>query len=317
MAIYTIKRILQGLLVIFIVSIITFLVLKVIPSDPAALILGTDATPESLAALRESMGLNDPLIFQYGEWIVNTLKGDLGRSYYFGQEVSQLIGERLPVTITLAIISTVVSFIIALILGIIAAINKFTWVDYLIRLTTQITAAMPTFWVGMIALTYLAARWGWFPVAGRFDLGADFWGSIRSIILPSLVLAISQVGSLIRQVRTAMMNALSSEYMIATNVKGLSRFRAIFVYALRSAIMTPVTVAALQFAGLFGGTAVIETVFSLAGLGRLLVVSVEQRDMVLLQGIILFITSVVIMISVLTDIFYALVNKTIKLEGNA
>lgn len=312
---YTIKRILQGFLVIFIVSIITFLVLKVIPADPAALILGTDATPESLEALRESMGLNDSLIFQYTRWITNTLQGDLGESYYFGQDVTQLIGDRLPVTITLALLSMTISFVVALILGIVAALNKFNFGDYFIRFLTQLSAAMPTFWLGMIALTYLAARWGWFPVAGRFDLSEDFWGSIRSIILPALVMSVSQIGSLIRQVRSSMISALGSEYMQSASIKGLSDRRSIFIYALRSAIMTPVTVAALQFAGLFGGTAVIETVFSLAGLGRLLVVSVEQRDMVLLQGIILFITTVVILISVLTDIFYALVNRTIDLEG--
>lgn len=310
---YSIKRLLEGLLVLLMVSIITFTVLKIIPADPAVLILGTEASPESLEALRESMGLNQSYPVQYITWITDALRGDLGRSYYFGKEVSALIGERLPVTISLAVLSMTFTFLIAMILGIIAALKQDSKTDFFIRMTTQISIATPNFWLGMIALTYLAARWKLFPVAGITDFDNNFWQSIHTILLPSLVMSITQMGSLTRQFRSSMISALQSEYMLSTEIKGLNKTMSVFKYALRSAIITPITVAALQFSGLFGGTAVIETVFSLAGLGRLLVVSVEQRDMVLLQGIILFITTIVILISIFTDILYVNINKTIKL----
>lgn len=315
MAVYIIKRFLQTVLIMLIVSLITFFALKVLPGDPAVLILGTDATPDSLALLRESMGLDEPLTLQYLNWIGDALRFDLGESRYFGGDVTTLIGQRLPVTISLAILSVGISFILALIFGTIAAVYRQTWVDNLIRLLTQVFSSVPSFWLGMLGLTYLAARNGWFPVTGNFSASAGLLVNIRAILLPALIMAVGEVGILIRQVRSSMINALRSEYMTSTEVKGLKRPSAIIKYAMRSAIMTPVTLASLRFAALFGGTAVIETVFSLAGLGRLLVVSVEQRDMMLLQGIVLFITAVVVMISFVTDILYTQINKTIRIGG--
>lgn len=311
---FSIKRLLQAMVVLFVVSIITFVGLKIIPGDAAELILGTDATPESLEAMRESMGLNAPLISQYLGWIGDVLLGDFGNSYYFGDSVVKLILQRLPVTLMVATISVGMAFIFSLILGVLAAVFKDSPFDYAIRIITQISSAVPSFWLGMLGMFYFSAKMGWFPVTGYIPLSEGILKSIHSVLLPCFILAIGESGILVRQFRSAMIKELEADYMLSTKMKGLRYTHAIIKYALRSAIMTPVTIASLQFAKLFGGTAVIETVFSLPGLGRLLVVSVEQRDLVLLQGIVLFITMVVVLISFFTDVLYAAVNKTIKLE---
>lgn len=313
---YIVKRFFQGLLLIFIVSIITFLILKVIPADPATLILGTEASAENIESLRVSMGLNRPYYVQYIEWIGNALKGDLGNSYYFGKSVKVLISERLPTTFLLATVSTIITFIISMLLGVLASLNRGKAFDHIVRLLTQISVAMPSFWLGMIALTYLAARLKIFPITPSIGPENSLSENLYNIILPAIILSLGQMGPLIRQVRSSMIYVLDSDYILNAKIRGLSSKKIVFKYALRSAIIAPITLTGLQFAGLFGGTAVIETVFSLAGLGRLLVVSVEQRDIVLLQGIVLFITSMVVIISIITDIITSSLNKSIKMEMN-
>lgn len=305
---YIIRRLLQGVGVLFVVTLLTFLALKVIPADPATLILGIDATPESVAQLREAMGLNRPLLVQYWEWITAVLQGDLGTSYYYGSAVSDLIRSRLPLTLTIALLTTFFSLIFGTFLGTLAALYRRRGLDYLIRLFTQLSGAVPSFWLGMIALTYLAARLQWFSVHPEIDLANRFWGSLYQLLLPTMVLTLTQMGPTIRQTRSAMYDALEADYMMSARMKGLSERRRIIRYALRSAMMAPLTLSSLQFAHLIGGTTVVETVFSLPGLGRLLLVSVEQRDLMLLQGLILFITTMVIVISVVTDILYQYIN---------
>lgn len=311
---YTIKRILQGFLLIFIVSILTFLILKVIPADPATLILGTEASAENVEKLRESMGLNRPYYIQYIEWISNAIRGDLGKSYYFGKSVNSLIHERLPSTFLLASTSIIITFFVSILLGTLASLKRGKTFDHIIRLLTQISTAMPSFWLGMIALTYLAARLKIFPITPSIDFSNKLSKNIYNIILPAVVLSLGQMGPLIRQVRSSMIYVLDSDYILSARIRGLSSKKIIFKYALKSAIIAPITLTGLQFANLFGGTAVIETVFSLAGIGRLLVVSVEQRDIILLQGIVLFITSMVVIISIITDIISSSLNKSIKME---
>lgn len=305
---YIIRRLLQGVGVLFVVTLLTFLALKVIPADPATLILGIDATPESVAQLREAMGLNRPLLVQYWEWITSVLQGDLGTSYYYGSAVSDLIRSRLPLTLTIALLTTFFSLIFGTLLGTLAALYRRRGLDYLIRLFTQLSGAVPSFWLGMLALTYLAARLQWFSVHLDIDLANRFWGSLYQLLLPTMVLTLTQMGPTIRQTRSAMHDALEADYMMSARMKGLSERRRIIRYALRSAMMAPLTLSSLQFAQLIGGTTVVETVFSLPGLGRLLLVSVEQRDLMLLQGLILFITTMVIVISVVTDILYQYIN---------
>lgn len=313
---FIIKRILSGLVVLLLISMFTFVVLMWIPGDPAVLTLGTDATPEKLEMLRESMGLNIPWYQQYFNWLKNLFSSDWGKSYIFGEEVLNLILQRLPVTLSLAVLSIVLALPLALILGILSALYKDRWIDYISRSFIQLGDAIPQFWLALIFLVIFAGNLGMFPISGYVAMDEGIAKSIHSIMLPSIVLAIGTIGPLIRIIRSSMLSALNQDYMLMTKVNGLTKFTAVFKYALRDAVIAPVTVLGMKFASLLGGTVLIESIFALPGIGRLLLMSVEQRDLILLQGIVIFITGSVVSINILMDIIYRIINPMIRFGGN-
>jgi len=311
---YLYKRISNAVEVLFLVSIITFAVLMLIPGDAAQLILGSDATPEKLAALRSALGLDRPWYLQYWDWLKGFVSFDLGKSYLFGQDVSMLIRQRLPVTMSIAVFSMLIASVISIVLGILAAIRKNTAVDYLSTGLMQLGSSVPAFWIGMMFIVYLGLELKWFPIAGYVPPERGFAAYLNSIALPSIVLAIGEVGMLLRTVRTSMLDALSQDFMDMARAKGLSSFTIYFKYALRSAMIAPINVIGLQFAKLVGGTVVVESVFSLPGIGRLILVAVEQRDVFLLLGLVMFITTLVIGIALLVDIAVMFINPRIRVE---
>ncbi len=308
------KRLVSSLAVLFVVSLITFFILKWIPGDPAQLILGTEASQESLEALRESMGLNQPWLTQYGNWLVNLFRGDWGSSYIYGESVRTLILQRLPVTFSITIFSMLIAVPVAALIGILSALFKDSPIDVFSRSIMQLGTAIPSFWLGMIFMIIFAANLQWFPVTGYVPPSDGFLPFLHSIALPSIVLAIGELGILIRLFRSSMLTALEQDFMQSAQVKGLSRATAIVKYALRSAVIAPITVIGNQTAKLFGGTVIIETIFALPGIGRLLLTSVEQRDIELLQGIVLFITFMVVFINLITDLLVAAANPLIRME---
>ena len=308
------KRLISALAVLLVVSLITFFVLKWIPGDPAQLILGTEASQESLEALRESMGLNLPWTTQYWNWLVNLFHGDWGSSYIYGESVRTLILQRLPITFSVTIFSMVIAVPLSALIGILAALFKDSPFDVLSRSLMQLGTAIPSFWLGMIFMIVFAAQLKWFPVTGYTPPSEGFFAFLHSIALPSIILAIGEMGVLIRLFRSSMLSALQQDFMQSAQVKGLPRAMAIVKYALRSAIIAPITVIGNQTAKLFGGTVIIETIFALPGIGRLLLTSVEQRDIELLQGIVLFITFMVVFINLITDLLVAAANPLIRME---
>ncbi|NMC27122.1 MAG: ABC transporter permease [Syntrophomonadaceae bacterium] len=311
---YLYKRISHAVEVLLLVSIITFAVLMWIPGDAAQLILGSDATPEKLAALRSALGLDRPWYLQYWDWLKGFVSFDLGKSYLFGQDVSTLIRQRLPVTMSIAVFSMIIATVISIVLGILAAIRKNTAVDYVSTGLMQLGSSVPAFWIGMMSIVYLGLELQWFPIAGYVPPERGFVAYLNSIALPSMVLAIGEIGMLLRTVRTSMLDALSQDFMDMARAKGLSSFTIYFKYALRSAMIAPSNVIGLQFAKLVGGTVVVESVFSLPGIGRLILVAVEQRDVFLLLGLVMFITTLVIAIALLVDIAVMFINPRIRVE---
>ncbi|MBR0105032.1 MAG: ABC transporter permease [Firmicutes bacterium] len=310
---YIFKRVRSAIAVLFVVSIITFLIVKLIPGDPVQFILGTDATPQALADMRAALGLDQPWYVQYFSWLKDILHFNLGRSYIFGEQVSVLIQQRLPVTMSLTLFSMTIVVIFSVILGIISAIKKNSPVDYFSRIIMQLGSALPSFWIGMLLIVYFGLRLRAFPVSGFVPASAGWSAHIHSIVLPGTVLAIAEIGLAIRTVRTSMLGALQEDFMDMARVNGLRNRVIYFKYALRSALVAPVNVWGMQFAKLIGGTAVVETVFALPGLGRLVVVAVEQRDVVLLQGIVMFVTILVILITLAVDIGIMFINPRIRL----
>jgi peptide/nickel transport system permease protein len=311
---YIFTRIIHAIEVLLIISLITFFVLLWIPGDIAQLILGADATPEKLAVLRTALGLDRPWYLQYMGWLKGFITLDLGRSYLFGQDVISLIQQRLPVTLSLAVFSTLIAVVISTTLGILASIRKNTWVDHTATTIMQIGSAMPSFWLAMLCILFFGLQMKWFPVAGYVSPEQGFFSYLRSITLPGIILAIGEVGIILRTVRTSMLDALGQDFMDMAKVKGLPAFTMYVKYALRSAMIAPLNVIGIQFAKMVGGTVVIESVFGLPGIGRLVLIAVEQRDVFLLLGLVMFITTLVLVIALIVDIAVMFINPRIRVQ---
>lgn len=310
------KRVGGATAVLLVVTLATFFVLRVIPGDAAALALGTDATPERLEALRASMGCDDPLAEQYLSWIGGVLTGDWGTSSLYGRGVWEVIAPALPVTVLLAVYATVIALVVSLALGVASALRPGSAVDVLARTVMQLGAAVPGFWLAVLLMLLFSAHLGWFPVNGYVAPDQGGWGAcLRSLTLPAVALAVGECGVLVRIVRSSVLSSLRRGYMLSARVKGLPRVQAVVRYALRGALVAPLTVAGMQFAKLLGGTVVVESVFALPGLGRLLLTAVEQRDVMLLQGIVLLVTCAVVLVTLLTDILVMLADPSIRSES--
>lgn len=309
---YFLDRLKSSILVLFVVSIITFFVLMIIPGNPAQLILGTDATPEAIADLHVAMGLDRPLYQQYSSWLLDLFKLDMGTSYVYGESVTVLITRSIPVTFSISIFAMTIAVFIAFLFGMISAIKKNSIVDYFSRSIMQLGAAIPSFWIGMVFIIYFGVKLKILPVSGFVPIEQSLAGFIRSIFLPSLVLAIGELGMLLRIIRSSMLDSLKQDYMDMARVKGLNAGKIYIKYALRGALTAPLTIIGMQFAKLAGGTVVVETIFALPGIGRLVLTAVEHRDIVLLQGLVMFITSMVVFITLIVDILVMFLNPRIK-----
>lgn len=309
------QRIGTALAVLFVVSLVTFCALHVLPGDPAVLMLGLEASPDKLEALREAMGLNRPLPEQYFDWLAGMARGDWGVSSMYGAPVLEVMATTLPVTLALAVYTMVIALVVSVPLGVLSALKPGTFVDGFARTLMQLGAAAPGFWLAILAMLFFAAHLGWFPVSGYTPFSQNPWGAIRSLTLPAVVLAAGECGVLIRTVRTSVMSALERDCMLSAQVKGLTRLRTVVVYALRSALVAPLTVAGMQLAKLVGGTAVIESVFALPGLGRLLISAVEQHDVMLVQGIVIFVTVAVVLVTLLADLLVMAAEPAVRRQG--
>lgn len=312
---YTLKRIYSAVAVVLAVSVITFFVVTIISGNAAMLALGTDATPEQLAFLEHQLGLDLPWYIQYGKWIGGLFRLDFGKSMLYGENVLTLVLQRLPVTLSLAVLSMGMSLVISFLLGTVSAVRKDGFIDILSRSLMQLGTSIPAFWISILFIVYLALQKKWFPVSGFTPMSEGFGKYFRSIFLPSLVLTIGEIGPLLRSVRTSMLHSLNEDYMEMAKVQGLPAWKIYLKYGLRGALAAPLNMAGIQFAKLLGGTTVVESVFSLPGLGRLVLVAVEQRDTILLQGSVMFITTAVVFISLAVDLVTAWMNPRIRVGG--
>lgn len=309
------QRIGVAFAVLFVVSLVTFWALHVLPGDPAILMLGLEATPEKVETLREAMGLNRPLPEQYIDWLAGLVQGDWGVSSMYGAPVLEVMATALPVTLALAVYAMLVALVVSIPLGVFSALRPGGVVDAVARTLMQLGAAAPGFWLAILAMLLFSVQLGWFPVSGYVPLGEDFWGAVRCLTLAAFVLAAGECGVLIRTVRSSVMAALNRDCMLSAQVKGLTRTRTIIVYALRSALVAPLTVAGMQLAKLMGGTAVIESIFALPGLGRMLISAVEQHDVMLVQGIVVFVTVTVVLVTLLSDVLVMVADPSVRRQG--
>ncbi|MBX3573092.1 MAG: ABC transporter permease [Mesorhizobium sp.] len=314
MTAFLLKRLLIGLATLLVASMVVFGVMEVLPGDPALLMLGMNASPDALEALRQQMGLNDPVVIRYLHWIGGLAMGDFGRSYTYSSPVIELIGERAAVSLPLALMSLALSTLIAIPVGLYAASRRGRLPDTLAMGTAQIGVAIPNFWFALL-LIYVFAVWLRLVPAGGFPgWGAGIWPGIKSLILPAVALALPQAAILARVTRSALLEVLGEDYIRTARAKGMPRRTVLWRHALRNAMIPVLTILGLQFAFLLAGTIIIENVFYLPGLGRLIFQAITQRDLIVVEGVVMLLVATVVVVNLLVDLAYAVVDPRLRVR---
>lgn len=293
-------------------AVLIFVVLEVLPGDPALVMLGPDAQPDTLAALREQLGLNQPAVVRFFSWIASMLRGDFGVSYAYHVPVLGLIADRLAVTLPLALMAILITVVLALGLGVFAAANSRKMSGQLVMAFTQLGIAIPSFWFGLLLILLFSIHLGWFPAGGFPEWSKDPIASLHALVLPACALALVQAAILTRVTRSALLEALHEDFVRTARAKGLTRREVLWRHALQNALVPIATVMGLQFASLVAGTIVIENVFALPGLGRLIFLAVEQRDLVVVRVIVVLLVGMVILMNYLVDIAYLFIDPRLR-----
>jgi peptide/nickel transport system permease protein len=309
---YIIRRLIQASIVIFLVTIISFLLLQMVPGDPVIQILGARATEAQQAVLRHELGLDQPLIMQYIRWIGGIFQGDLGKSIIYHENVSVLIKERLPVTAYLSIIALVISTAFGIIAGVISAVKRGSTLDSFISLFANTAVAIPTFWLGIVGIYIFGLKLGWLPIEGWTSPFTDFVKSTRQLIMPVFALSVPNIAVVVRQTRSSMLETIRQDYVRTATSKGLQRNIVLYKHALRNALIPVVTLVGMALAFLIGGEVLIETVFNIPGVGRLLVRAALDKDYLIVQTGVLIIGTVVCLTNLLVDITYGWIDPRIR-----
>ncbi len=309
---YILNRLLGLLVVVFFVLTIAFVIVRLAPGDPAALMLGPDATPEDAAAMRERLGLDRPIVVQYLSFLANVLRGDLGQSIFFNQPVTQVLWDRVEPTAFLALFSLIFAVVIATPIGIYAAYRRGSFVDQSSVSVAMLAASVPSFWTGLLLQRYLATDLGWFPSSGYGGPDASFLERMRHLLLPSLVLGIVNSALILRFTRASMLDVLGEDYIRTARSKGMGERRVILRHALKNAAIPVITVVGLTFALLVSGAVVTERVFNLPGMGNLVVNAVLRRDYPVIQGTLIVVATLYVVINLAVDLLYAVIDRRVK-----
>lgn len=310
------KKVLTVIPVLLVVSFLTYVMLDLLPGDPALQILGTGgATPEAIAAVRADLRLDDPLPVRYLGWLGDAVQGDFGRSYQTRQEVSDAIRERLPVTLEIAGVAILMSLTIAIPMGVLSAYRAGTRLDRGITGATFGLLAVPNFMMALILIYTLSVRYGLFPATGWTRLTEDPWENLKSVFMPSLALALSSMAVLTRVLRTDMIATLQEDHVLLARAKGLSTIRILFRHALRPSSFSLLTVGGIQVGALLGGALIVEQIFALPGLGRLIIDSVFQRDFMIVQGGVLLTSVIYVVVNAGVDVLYTFLDPRIRYGG--
>jgi peptide/nickel transport system permease protein len=309
---YILRRLLQTIPVMLVVAVFIFLMLRLTPSDPAAIIAGDNATAEQVAQIRSQLGLDQPMLQQFVIWIGKVLRGDFGESFFFKKTVAELIGERIEPTLSLAFFTIVLAVLVAVPLGVLAAHRQGTWIDRLVMAFSVLGFSVPTFVVGYI-LIYVFAVWlNWLPVQGYQHISEGVLGWAQRLILPALTLSVIYIALIARMTRASVLEVLSEDYIRTARAKGQIEHRVLFRHALRNAAVPIVTVIGLGIALLIGGVVVTESLYTIPGLGRLTVDAVLARDYPTIQAVILLFSFTYVMINLAVDLTYTLLDPRIR-----
>ena len=311
---YLIKKLITLLILLFLVSIAVYSVLFVLPGDPAQIILGINATPETLAKLRAELGLDKSFWVQYMDWMADLLSGRGSRSINYDMPVYDLLLSRLAVTGPLAVLAIAFSVMISIPLGIYAARHQNRGGDVGVMFFTQLGLATPEFWLGILLILLFSVHWGMFSAGGFPGWAADFWGSVKALLLPAFALGVIRASILTRLTRSSMLDVLREDYVRTARAKGLKERTVIYVHAFRNALIPVLTILGLQLGQLMAGAIIIENVYYLPGLGRLVFQAIGQRDLPVVREIVLFMAAAVVLVNFVVDLAYASLDPRIRLK---
>lgn len=314
MATFVVRRLILGIFVIVIVSVVVFLFIQIVPGDPLVAMLGQQATREQLEELRKELWLDRPIIVQYGHWLSNAVRGDLGHSITLHDDVATLIAARLPISLHLAVLAFIIGNILGIVAGIICAIRRGGIIDSVVTLLANLGIAVPIFWLGMLGIYYFSLKLGWLPVQGYTSPFTDFWRSTKQVILPVLCLSIPAIAVLARQTRSSMLEVVRQDYIRTARAKGLRERLIVSKHALKNALIPIVTLMGLNVSVLIGGQVLIETVFNIPGMGRLIGEGAINKDIILVQGCALLIAMIVVLVNLSVDLAYGWLDPRIRYD---
>jgi peptide/nickel transport system permease protein len=311
---FLIRRIATALLTLALASVMVFSALLIVPGDPVQLILGLNSDPVQYAVLQKQLGLDRPPLERYAAWIGGLFHGDLGRSTSYNAPVTLLIRDALPVTVPLVIASSLLALGIALPAGVTAATRRGTFVDAGLVTLTQVGLAIPSFWVGLLLILLFAVQLRWLPATGFRPWSEDVAGAVRSLILPSVTLALGQAAGLVRMVRGGVLEVLSQDYVRTARSKGLFEGRVIRKHVLRNALIGTITLLGLQVGQLLAGAIVVESVFGIRGLGSLGLSAVRASDFPLVQGVVFTIAAAIVLVNLVVDVLYGVLDPRVRYD---
>lgn len=312
---YALKRLIQAVPILFLVSLISFGIMQLIPGDPAIIIGGPNATPAELDMIRKNLGLDQPFHVQLWIYYSNLAQGDLGRSLLLGKPVLESTLERLTPSITISLYSLVLTLFFGILFGVVAALRQNSWVDQVVSVIALIGVSLPNFWFGLMMMVLFSVHLGWLPTGGYVPMTQDFGAWFRSATMPAVSLALLQIGLLARITRSTMIEVLRQDYVRTARAKGLSEWMVIGKHAMANVAIPVVTVIGLIFSVLISGSVVIETIFSVPGIGSLLGNAILRRDYPMIQGGLLFVASALMMLNILVDLTYALFDPRVRYDG--
>ncbi len=314
MSTYIIRRLIQTLVTLIILSFICFLLIRLIPGDPIQVMLGPTAPAEQVAQARAYLGLDKPFFVQYTSWIANALRGDLGTSIRYGYPVTDLFFQRLPITAYLALLALIVSAVMGIFIGVISALRRGSFLDQALVIMATAGVCVPIFWLGIIGVLIFGLYLHWLPIQGWVSPTVDFGKSVRYAIIPVILLAIPALAVVARQTRSSMLEVIHQDYIRTAWSKGLRERKIVITHALKNALIPVITLLGLQVRTLFGGSVLVETVLNIPGMGRLLVDSAFTKDYFVVQGGVLIMGIAVCLVNLLVDISYTWIDPRIRYE---
>jgi peptide/nickel transport system permease protein len=306
MMMFILRRLIQTIPVVIGVTFVVFFIMQLVPGDPAVLLAGEGASKETVNAIREQLGLNRPLLVQYFDYLLNVFQGDLGSSLKNSQPVLDEIMVRLPITMELAFFSIIITIVLGMAAGIISAVKPYSLTDTSVMLVALLGISLPSFWFGLMMMYFFSVKLQILPVAG--------WDSILHVILPALTLGAGGAAIVARMTRSSMLEVIRQDYIRTARAKGLREHVIIYKHALRNALIPVITVVGLQFGALLGGTVLVESIFAINGLGRMIVDAIRMRDLPVVQGGVLAASLIFVIVNLFVDVFYRFFNKRIELN---